>query len=296
VQVGDALSLRQTYQGGWQDQATGLINFQMRDYNPRTQTWISQDPLGYVDGMNAYLFVRGNPLNLKDPFGLEAVGHHIVPQELWKDLPDTPGKQLWDRLSTGKLPGGHHWDAPHAEYNEAVKEMFCKWKEGKNVSKLSAEEAMDFYKLVLNSKNEHIAGYLGTIKKQLGKTLETIVEVSAKEAIEAQAVRKGARLTAQQFVKSGLKKVKVPVIMAIFVIIDLKERGPAYAARNAIVPVDDINDGLHAIAGTVSDWVDGANQWNMNKRFDNADISPEDIGLDPGDLERGGGIPYDPSK
>ena len=60
-----------TFQGGMQDQVTGNINFQMRDYNPRTFTWNTQDPLGYVNGPDVYQFVADNPINRVDPTGLD---------------------------------------------------------------------------------------------------------------------------------------------------------------------------------------------------------------------------------
>ena len=55
-----------TYQGGMQDQVTGNINFENRDYNPRTMAWNTQDPLGYVNGPDVYQFVEDNPINKKD--------------------------------------------------------------------------------------------------------------------------------------------------------------------------------------------------------------------------------------
>jgi hypothetical protein len=49
--------------------STGLINFQLRDYNPRTETWNTQDPMGYVDGMNTYQFVADSPIIARDATG-----------------------------------------------------------------------------------------------------------------------------------------------------------------------------------------------------------------------------------
>ncbi len=63
------LGMNITFQGGRQDGVTGNIHFDMRDYNPRTYTWNTQDPLGYVDGMNDYLPEGGNTINRVDPEG-----------------------------------------------------------------------------------------------------------------------------------------------------------------------------------------------------------------------------------
>ena len=40
-----------------------------RVYNPRTGTWLSQDPMGYVDGLNRYQMEQLSPLTSTDPHG-----------------------------------------------------------------------------------------------------------------------------------------------------------------------------------------------------------------------------------
>ncbi len=42
----------------------------MRWYDARLGRWLTRDPAGYVDGLNVYLFVGGNPLMFVDPTGL----------------------------------------------------------------------------------------------------------------------------------------------------------------------------------------------------------------------------------
>jgi len=40
-----------------------------RYYDQYTGRWLTQDPLGYVDGMNLYDYVRNDPVGYADPFG-----------------------------------------------------------------------------------------------------------------------------------------------------------------------------------------------------------------------------------
>ena len=62
-----------TFQGMRYDAAIG-DNFSLtRVYNPRTGTWLSQDPMGYVDGASLYQAVADNPINRVDSLGLYSV-------------------------------------------------------------------------------------------------------------------------------------------------------------------------------------------------------------------------------
>jgi RHS repeat-associated protein len=42
-----------------------------RSYDYSTGRWLQRDPIGYVDGMNLYQYVKSNPIRLMDPLGLE---------------------------------------------------------------------------------------------------------------------------------------------------------------------------------------------------------------------------------
>ncbi len=52
------------------DVDTGLIHFGKREYAPSLCRWISQDPLGFFDGVNRYAFARCNPMQNIDLYGL----------------------------------------------------------------------------------------------------------------------------------------------------------------------------------------------------------------------------------
>ena len=52
------------------DDKSGLILFGLRLYDPAIGRWISQDPIGGLDGPNPYAYLHNNPLNHLDRFGL----------------------------------------------------------------------------------------------------------------------------------------------------------------------------------------------------------------------------------
>ena len=86
----------------------------MRWYDARLGRWLTRDPAGYVDGLNVYLFVGGNPLMFVDPSGLEMTPkwfreelrkqrgerdfHREVSNAFWEGASKNPkalGKALW---------------------------------------------------------------------------------------------------------------------------------------------------------------------------------------------------------
>ncbi len=71
---------------------TGLVYYGNRYYSPQLGRWLSSDPAGYTDSVNLYAFVRNNPFNLTDQFGLVAV----KPEEdlIEKDTPSQPSENL----------------------------------------------------------------------------------------------------------------------------------------------------------------------------------------------------------
>ncbi|MFF2193531.1 RHS repeat-associated core domain-containing protein [Streptomyces sp. NPDC058157] len=59
--------------GGTQDKATGLTHLGAREYDPRTGTFLSVDPVltpGSGQSLNAYGYANNNPLTTSDPTGL----------------------------------------------------------------------------------------------------------------------------------------------------------------------------------------------------------------------------------
>ena len=68
------------YQGMTLDVVTGLYYSRNRDYSPTLGTWISQDPLSYVNGANTYQFVGSAPVGTTDLTGTQV---YIGPGSGW---------------------------------------------------------------------------------------------------------------------------------------------------------------------------------------------------------------------
>jgi RHS repeat-associated protein len=81
------------FQGKYYDQESGLNYFYHRYYNPTLGRFISEDPIGINSGVNMYRFVRQNPINQTDSFGLK------------DGCPQDCQKLYWNCLNNWFLPG-----------------------------------------------------------------------------------------------------------------------------------------------------------------------------------------------
>lgn len=59
------------FAGGLVDDATTLVHFGARDYDPETARWLTKDPLGFGGGgTNVSQYALNDPINVVDPTGL----------------------------------------------------------------------------------------------------------------------------------------------------------------------------------------------------------------------------------
>ncbi len=59
---------------GREPDATGLIYYRARYYDPAIQRFTQRDPIGWAGGINGYAYVGNNPINLTDPSGTTPSG------------------------------------------------------------------------------------------------------------------------------------------------------------------------------------------------------------------------------
>jgi RHS repeat-associated protein len=67
------------------DAETGLYYSRARYYDPQLGRFLSEDPIGIAGGLNLYAYAAGDPINLRDPLGLDPddcpPGHMPAPPE-----------------------------------------------------------------------------------------------------------------------------------------------------------------------------------------------------------------------
>ncbi|HAC66219.1 MAG TPA: hypothetical protein DCF68_22465 [Cyanothece sp. UBA12306] len=68
------------------DAESGLYYYRNRYLNTELGRFISRDPVGYMDGMNLYEYVKGNPINSLDPYGNFQRKPGCCKKEEWIDL------------------------------------------------------------------------------------------------------------------------------------------------------------------------------------------------------------------
>ncbi|MCQ8130829.1 RHS repeat-associated core domain-containing protein, partial [Methylomonas rivi] len=63
---------------GREPDATGLIHYRARSYDPGLGRFAQRDPAGFADGINPYAYVGNNPVSFSDPLGLSKARPSVV--------------------------------------------------------------------------------------------------------------------------------------------------------------------------------------------------------------------------
>ena len=66
------------YTGRRYDEETGQYYYRARMYSPVQSRFISNDPMGMVDGPNMYAYVGNDPVNARDPSGCMSVPPNLI--------------------------------------------------------------------------------------------------------------------------------------------------------------------------------------------------------------------------
>jgi len=134
--AGDTSNNQYTFTGKRLDTETGFYHFHFRKYDASTGVWTTADPIGILDGVNVYSYVKNNSINQKDwrglcgeistetedayemsfqaiAFGIGVEGYNLGRTGIWKDVLD-PGTGVAKALEHG-MPFGHNFAKFHDE-------------------------------------------------------------------------------------------------------------------------------------------------------------------------------------
>ncbi len=98
-----AVAKRYRYSGKEKDEESGLYYYGLRYYASWLARWSSPDPIGIKNRTCAYIYVSDNPINLRDPMGLDDVPIQMEELRITSELSNKPSiakEQLANRAFT----------------------------------------------------------------------------------------------------------------------------------------------------------------------------------------------------
>jgi RHS repeat-associated protein len=82
--------------GQYHDRETGLYYNYYRYYDPRIGVYINQDPIGFVGGINLYIYTKNKPIRQIDPIGLFDNTTNSIVDQVVTDYNSAHGLQIGD--------------------------------------------------------------------------------------------------------------------------------------------------------------------------------------------------------
>lgn len=71
------------FAGKWTEEESGVICFGARFYHPLLRQWLSEDPLGYLDGWQRTIYAHNDPIRYTDPTGELSISLSL--KKAWQD-------------------------------------------------------------------------------------------------------------------------------------------------------------------------------------------------------------------
>lgn len=205
---------RYRYTGKERDEATGLYYYGARYYACWLGRWAAADPAGFVDGLNLYAYVKGNPIILIDPDGKESdllkrgkeVLQNRAKWQRWKrqaknsmypGMPASERKRLEDGVKRADVEISHatqEFEGIKAKSEARVKELDKKIQDKKQATQKLKDQVKD-----LEKRGEEVKAEVEKLKEKVDKAYEFDIPIVGKITV-------GVRSAANVKVDVGLVK------------------------------------------------------------------------------------------